>query len=236
MIHFMNLNRVFQKGKSIFGYKINLNSTSLFFILIMILSTYNISYSVITKNNYVITKNNQAVIPNKAVSGKDVPKTLQENFTKPKPIDNSKHDQFIPCRVRKGERKYHHIISQAAARYQVDRELIKAIILSESGYNPRAISRSGASGLMQLMPGTARALGVGDIFNPEHNIDGGVKYFKQLLDRFNQDVKLALAAYNAGSRNVLKYNGIPPFRATHRYIKKVIKYQDYFKNKIIEKV
>ena len=228
MIHFMNLNRVFQKGKSIFDYKINLNFTSLFIILVMILSTYNISY-------YVITKNNQAVIPNKAVSGKDVPKTLQENFTEP--IDNGKYDQFIPSRVRNGERKFHHIISQAAALYQVDPALIKAIILAESGYNPRAISRSGARGLMQLMPRTARALGVRDIFNPEHNIDGGVRYFKQLLNRFNQDVKLALAAYNAGSRKVLKYNGIPPFRATQIYIKKVIEYQDYFKNKItIEKV
>ena len=228
MIHFMNLNRVFQKGKSIFDYKINLNFTSLFFILVMILSTYNISY-------YVIAKNNQAVIPNKAVSEKEVPKTLQENFTEP--IDNGKYDQFIPCRVRNGERKFHYIISQAATRYQVDPGLIKAIILAESGYDPRAISRSGARGLMQLMPRTARSLGVRDSFNPEHNIDGGVRYFKQLLNRFNQDVKLALAAYNAGSRKVLKYNGIPPFRATQIYIKKVIKYQDYFKNRItIEKV
>lgn len=216
MIHFMNLNRVFQKGKSIFGYKIKFNFTSSFFILVMILSTYNISY-------YVITKNNQAV------SGKDVPKTLRENFTEH--IDNGKYDQFIPYRVRNGERKFHHIISQAAALYQVDPALIKAIILAESGYNPRAISRSGARGLMQLMPRTARALGVRNSFNPEHNIDGGVRYFKQLLNRFNQDVKLALAAYNAGSRKVLKYNGIPPFRATHIYIKKVIKYQDYFKNR-----
>jgi len=184
---------------------------------------------------YVITKNNQAVIPNKTISGEDVPKTLHENFTEP--IDNGKYDQFIPYRVRNGERKFRHIISQAAALYQVDSALIKAIILAESGYNPRAISRSGASGLMQLMPRTARALGVRDIFNPEHNIDGGVRYFKQLLNRFNQDVKLALAAYNAGSRKVLKYNGIPPFRATRIYIKKVIEYQDYFKNKItIEKV
>lgn len=235
MIHFMNLNRVFQKGKSIFAYKINLNFTSLFFILVMILSTYTISYYVITKNSQAVIPNkavisNKAVIPNKAVSGKDVPKTLQENFTEP--IDNGKYDQFIPYRVRNGERKFHHIIRQAAALYQVDPALIKAIILAESGYNPRAISRSGARGLMQLMPRTARALGVRDSFNPEHNIDGGVRYFKQLLNRFNQDVKLALAAYNAGSRKVLKYNGIPPYRATQLYIKKVIKYQHYFKNKI----
>ena len=219
MTRFMNLNRIFQKIKSIFGYEIKLNFTTSFFILIMILSTYNISY-------YVIRMNNQAAISNKAVSGEDVLNTLQENFTKF--MDNG---QFIPYRVRNGERKFHHIISQAAALYQVDPALIKAIILAESGYNPRAISRSGARGLMQLMPRTARALGVRNSFNPEHNIDGGVKYFKQLLNRFNQDVELALAAYNAGSRNVLKYNGIPPFKATRIYIKKVIEYQDYFKNR-----
>jgi len=223
MIRFMNLNRIFQKGKSIFDYEIKLNFTSSFFILVMILITYNISY-------YVITKNNQA-----AISEEDVLKTPQENFTEF--TDNGKYGQFIPYRVRNGERKFHHIISQAATRYQVDVALIKAIILAESGYNPSAISRSGARGLMQLMPITARALGVEDSFNPEHNIDGGVRYFKQLLNRFNQDVKLALAAYNAGSRKVLKYNGIPPFKATHIYIKKVIKYQDYFKNRtIIKKV
>ncbi len=219
MIRFMNLNRIFQKIKSIFGYEIKLNFTSSFFILVMILSTYNISH-------YVIRMNSQAAISNKAVSGEDVLNTLQENFTKF--MDNG---QFIPYRVRNGERKFHHIISQAAALYQVDPALIKAIILAESGYNPRAISRSGARGLMQLMPRTARALGVRNSFNPEHNIDGGVKYFKQLLNRFNQDVELALAAYNAGSRNVLKYNGVPPFKATQIYIKKVIQYQDYFKNR-----
>lgn len=219
MTRFMSLNRIFQKVKSIFGYEIKLNFTTSFFILVMILSTYNISY-------YVIRMNNQAAISNKVVSGEDVLNTLQENF--PRFMDNG---QFIPYRARNGERKFHHIISQAAARYRVDPALIKAIILAESGYNPRAISKSGARGLMQLMPRTARSLGVINSFNPEHNIDGGVRYFKQLLNRFDQDVKLALAAYNAGSRNVLKYNGIPPFKATRIYIKKVIKYQDYFKNR-----
>jgi soluble lytic murein transglycosylase-like protein len=124
---------------------------------------------------------------------------------------------------------FHPIIVQAAERYQVDADLIRAIIMAESGYNPKAVSRRGAKGLMQLMPRTAKALGVKDCFSPEHNINGGVRYFKQLLNRFDGDVRLALAAYNAGSRNVRQYKGMPPFKATHYYVKKVFEYYEYYK-------
>lgn len=133
-------------------------------------------------------------------------------------------------RVKKEEGLFHPIILEAADRYEVDLDLIKAIIMVESSYNPNAISRRGAKGLMQLMPKTAEALGVGDSFNPEHNINAGVRYFKKLLDQFNGDVKLALAAYNAGSRKVRKYNGVPPFKTTQCYIKKVFEYHQYYKN------
>lgn len=131
--------------------------------------------------------------------------------------------------VKKGEHLLHPIILQASNRYQVDSALIKAIILAESNYNPKAISKKGAKGLMQLMPKTAEALGVADSFNPEHNINAGVRYFKKLLNQFNGDVELALAAYNAGSREVRKYQGVPPFKATQYYIKKVFKYRQYYK-------
>ncbi len=124
---------------------------------------------------------------------------------------------------------FHSIIQEASDRYEVEPELIRAIIMAESSYNPNAVSRRGARGLMQLMPSTARALGVEDSFNPEHNIHGGVKYFKQLLDRFDGDVSVALAAYNAGSRKVREYQGIPPFKATHYYIKKVFSYYNHYK-------
>lgn len=137
---------------------------------------------------------------------------------------------------RKTEHLYHMFIIKTASHYQIDPALIKAIIMAESGYNTKAVSKSGAKGLMQLMPQTAQSLGVEDIFNPHQNITGGVQYFKHLVNRFNGDVKLALAAYNAGSRNVRNYNGVPPFKATRSYIKKVFMYYQIYKNQMGEKV
>jgi soluble lytic murein transglycosylase-like protein len=100
--------------------------------------------------------------------------------------------------------------------------------MAESGFNPRAVSKVGARGLMQLMPRTAKFLGVKDSFKPDHNIDAGVRYFKQLLDQFDGKIKLALAAYNAGTHNVRKYGGIPPFKATQIYIDKVLRYYEVY--------
>lgn len=126
-----------------------------------------------------------------------------------------------PNWISDAEKLYYPIIIKNSKRYDVDPLLVKAVIMAESGFNPNAVSHVGAEGLMQLMPKTARYLGVEDSFNPEHNIQGGVKYIKRLLDRFNGDVQLALAAYNAGSQNVRKYKGIPPYPETKKYIKKV---------------
>jgi hypothetical protein len=126
------------------------------------------------------------------------------------------------------EPPFHRLILQAANAHDVEPALIKAVIFAESNYNPKAVSKRCARGLMQLMPSTAAALGVTDLFDPADNINGGVKYLRQLLDRFDNDVRLALAAYNAGSRHVRNYNGVPPFRATRLYIKKVFKYQAQF--------
>lgn len=127
---------------------------------------------------------------------------------------------------------FYHIVLQAAQEYDVDAALIRAIIMVESSNNPHAVSHRGAQGLMQLMPTTAKWLGVEDSFNPEANIDAGVRYFRRLLDRFDGDVELALAAYNAGSRYVRKYKGVPPFKATRKYIKKVLEYHQHFSDEM----
>jgi hypothetical protein len=116
------------------------------------------------------------------------------------------------------------IFEKAADKYNVDIDLLKAIAKQESNFNPKAESHSGAQGVMQLMPATAKSLGVTDSFDAEHNIMGGAKYISGLLDKYNGDTKLALAAYNAGSGNVAKYGGIPPFKETQNYVVKVMKY------------
>lgn len=133
---------------------------------------------------------------------------------------------------KKAEQLYQPIVFDAADRYRVDPAMINAIIMAESGYNPYAVSEKGAVGLMQLMPATASEMGVEDRLDPTHNIYGGVRYYKKLLNMFEGDIFLALSAYNAGIEKVKKYNGVPPFRATRYYVVKVLQYYQYYKGRL----
>jgi Transglycosylase SLT domain len=176
------------------------------------------------------------------IPGADSPETMDFVQAEPDPI--SRALSVLPSRLNLSARPvqmdpvseheetpelpFDHIIREVAERYDVEPSLVRAIIMAESSYNPMAVSRKGAIGLMQLMPRTAKALGVEDSFDPELNIDAGVRYFRQLLDQFDGDIKLAIAAYNAGSRKVRMYNGIPPFKYTRYYVAKVMEYHQLY--------
>jgi len=114
------------------------------------------------------------------------------------------------------------IIGDASERSRIDADFIASVIRAESGNNPRAVSRKGAQGLMQLMPETANTLGVKDSLDPVDNVDGGVRYLRELLVRYNGDAAKALAAYNAGPQRVQQYGGVPPYNETRAYVRRVI--------------
>jgi len=135
----------------------------------------------------------------------------------------------ISIRYEKDSKHYDSLIYEFSQKYKVDFALIKAMIHAESGFNPYAVSRRGAKGLMQLMPETAFRLNVSNIFNPKENIEGGVRYFKYLLSLFNNDLRLSLAAYNAGENLVYELRSIPPYRETVDYIQKVLNYYKSYK-------
>lgn len=133
---------------------------------------------------------------------------------------NYKYKVVPPIGYSKGELQ--KIISDISKKHNIDEKLVNAIVKQESGFNPNAVSKAGATGLMQLMPSTAKTLGVKNPYDPIQNVEGGVKHLKYLLGKYNGNVVLTLAAYNAGTGNVQKYNGVPPFKETQNYVRSIL--------------
>jgi len=159
------------------------------------------------------------------------PETLKVKGTiyNPENVDstskiNEKQAEINPLgeKINASKAQLMGMISQISNKHGVDDKLVKALIRQESGFNPNAVSSAGAQGLMQLMPSTAKSLGVKNSFDPRQNIEGGVKYLRQMLDKYNGNKILALAAYNAGPGAVDKYDGVPPYKETQNYVKAIL--------------
>lgn len=155
----------------------------------------------------------------KKVEAKKVENNIENNIFAD---DNSETIPYIPELNIPQKRQIKDLVSKISEKHGVDEKLVNAVIKQESGYNTKAKSKAGAEGLMQLMPSTAKSLGVTDPYNPVQNIDGGVRYLRSMIDRYNGNIVLALAAYNAGPGNVDKYDGVPPFKETQNYVKNVL--------------
>lgn len=163
-------------------------------------------------------------VQDKSSTLKDLSKTgeLTKTLSDNKFSNHIKQDKPIMSQIEAA-------IEEASYKHKVPAALIKAMIRQESNFNPKSISSVGAIGLMQLMPNTAEGLGVSDPFDIRQNIDGGTKYLKGLLARFNSDYSLAIAAYNAGPNAVKKYGGVPPYEETQNHVRKVLKYYHEYK-------
>ena len=182
-----------------------------------------------------ILASSEAQIPSNSVFNTNtVPKITKEklsplpfgSLSKPVSVEKTevkKETSSLSNTVSKTKDAIMDYIKEASERHGVEEKLIKALIKQESGFNPNAVSSAGALGLMQLMPSTAKYLGVQDALNPKENIEGGVKYLKQMLDKYNGNKILALAAYNAGPGAVDKYDGVPPYKETQNYVRAVLK-------------
>jgi hypothetical protein len=168
-------------------------------------------------------------VPTSAASSQvTLPPLTEANFRKYFPHSGGGSSFLSTCNL-KNQNLFDPHIRLTSQRYGLDCNLIKAMIRAESGFDPNAISPKGAMGLMQLMPGTARDLSVYNPFDPMQNIDGGARYIRFLLDRFNNNLHFALAAYNAGPESVSKHKGIPPYDETQVYVRRVMDFYNRYR-------
>lgn len=171
----------------------------------------------------------------KKVTGEEMPQMLNNSNINPVEIKNNDHDNSSKVRpsneALKRLNSFDQLIEEASKEFGLDKNLIKSVILTESAANPKAVSSAKAKGLMQLIDSTATDMGVRNVFDPKQNIYGGAKYLTKMLRQYNGDLKLALAAYNAGPQNVAKFKGVPPFDETKNYIEKVFGYLNHFSEK-----
>ena len=150
-------------------------------------------------------------------------------------IDHFEKDLSAPAagKTPRSSQEMTEVINAVSSRHHLDPDLINSVIRAESGFNPRAVSRKGAQGLMQLMPQTASQLGVANAFDPGANVEGGTKYLRELLERYNFDLIKALAAYNAGPQRVEQFHGVPPYYETEAYVARIVR--DFNRKKLAER-
>ncbi|GAB4336210.1 MAG: hypothetical protein Kow0037_17110 [Calditrichia bacterium] len=187
----------------------------------------------------VVAKNRQLGIAEMLVKqlSQQLPTSPPDGEPKFRPIDPASlkvraQKSYSNIQAANPLKKFDPLIHSAAKKHGVDPALVRSVIMAESAGNPQAVSSKNARGLMQLIDSTATEMGVKNPHDPKENIEGGTKYLRQMLDKFNGNLHLALAAYNAGPGNVQKYNGIPPFKETREYVNRVMTYYKKFKNSI----